>query len=62
MDVFVRKGYTDATIPEIAKASGLAVGTLNIYYPNKRELFTSLIENLMIVPIADVFAKKDNEE
>ena len=62
MEVFVHKGYTDATIPEIAKSSDLAVGTLYIYYPNKRELFISVIENLMIVPIADVFAKKANEE
>jgi len=61
-EIFVRKGYTDATIPEIAKLSGLAVGTIYIYYPSKRELFIAAVEKLIMDPIADIFAKKANEE
>ncbi len=57
-DVFVRKGYKEATIPEIAKSCGLAAGTIYIYYPGKRELFTAVIENLIVTPLAEILAKK----
>jgi AcrR family transcriptional regulator len=57
-EVFVRKGYTDATIPEIAKSCGLAAGTLYIYYSNKREIFIAVIESLIVRPLVDIFGKK----
>jgi AcrR family transcriptional regulator len=59
-EIFVRKGFTDATIPEIAKLSGLAAGTIYIYYPNKRELFIAVIEGLIVIPVQTIF-KKDTK-
>jgi AcrR family transcriptional regulator len=48
MEVFSRKGYAAATIPEIARLAGVAAGTIYIYYPNKRELFIAVIKNFVI--------------
>ena len=62
MEVFVRKGYDAATIPEIAKCCGLAAGTLYIYYPSKRELFISVIESLMVFPVLSIFNNKTNKD
>jgi len=50
LEVFSRKGYAAATIPEIARAAGVATGTIYIYYPSKRELFVTVIKNLIITP------------
>ena len=61
-EVFVRKGYDAATIPEIAKSCGLAAGTLYIYYPSKRELFISVIESLMVAPVLVFFNNKMNKD
>jgi AcrR family transcriptional regulator len=48
MEVFSRKGYTAATIPEIARLAGVAAGTIYIYYHNKRELFVAVIKDFVI--------------
>ncbi len=56
-EVFARKGFTDATMPEIAKIAGIASGTIYIYFPTKRELFVGVIESLMITPLATVSNK-----
>jgi AcrR family transcriptional regulator len=58
MEVFTRKGYAAATIPEIAELAGVAVGTIYNYYPGKRELFIAVIKNLIItVPLLDLIEK-----
>jgi AcrR family transcriptional regulator len=44
--VFSKKGYTAATIPEIAKLAGVATGTIYLYYPSKRDLFIALLRNI----------------
>jgi AcrR family transcriptional regulator len=62
LEVFSRKGFTAATIPEIARLAGLAAGTIYIYYPNKRELFVAVIEKLMMIPLADIFAGGSEKE
>ena len=49
-EVFSRKGYDAATIPEIAGTAGVAAGTIYIYYPSKRELFLAVIKNTIINP------------
>lgn len=48
MEVFSRKGFSAATIPEIARAAGIAAGTIYIYYPSKRELFIAVIKDFII--------------
>jgi AcrR family transcriptional regulator len=50
LEVFTGKGYDAATIPEIAKAAGIAAGTIYLYYPSKRELFVAVIKNFVITP------------
>jgi AcrR family transcriptional regulator len=58
LEVFSRKGYAAATIPEIARAAGVATGTIYIYYPSKRELFIAVIQNFIItVPLLDLIDK-----
>lgn len=44
LDVFAERGYTDASVTEIAARSGLAVGSLFQHYGGKRGLFLALWE------------------
>lgn len=63
LDVFSRKGYAAATIPEIARLAGVATGTIYIYYPSKRELFITTIKNLIITtPLLDLIEKLPKEK
>jgi AcrR family transcriptional regulator len=58
IEVFARKGYEAATMPDIAKATGVAAGTLYLYFPNKRELFIASIKNSIITPpLLDLIGK-----
>jgi AcrR family transcriptional regulator len=58
LEIFSRKGYAAATIPEIARAAGVAAGTIYIYYPSKRELFIAVIKNFIITaPLIDLIDK-----
>ncbi len=47
MAVFSTKGYAKANIREIAKAAGISVGGVYLYFRNKEELYKSLINNRM---------------
>ncbi len=40
-EIFAKQGYEDTTIAEIAAAAGVAVGTVYLYFHNKREIYTS---------------------
>ena len=44
---FARKGYHLATMDEIAFESGLSKGALYWYFPSKKELFISLLDDTM---------------
>ena len=50
-EIFTQKGYDAATIPEIAKRAGVAVGTIYNYYPNKRELFIAVVKSVILSPM-----------
>lgn len=41
-NIFAQKGYEDTTIAEIAEEAGVAVGTVYLYFHNKREIYTSV--------------------
>ena len=57
-DVFSRKGYAAATIPEIAKLAGVATGTIYLYFPNKRELFIAAVKDIIITtPLLNLIGK-----
>ena len=51
-DIFAQKGYEDTTIAEIAEAAGVAVGTVYLYFRNKREIYMSTSLNLMVLHAA----------
>lgn len=42
--LFEKHGYEGVEMKLIAKEAGMAVGTLYNYYPNKKELYTSILE------------------
>jgi AcrR family transcriptional regulator len=44
---FARKGYHQATMDDIVAESGLSKGTLYWYFPSKKELFLSLLDETM---------------
>lgn len=55
LEVFTRKGYGAASIPEIAGLAGVSVGTIYNYYTGKRELFIAVMKNLIITgPFLDI--------
>lgn len=45
LDVFARKGFHEAKISEIARAAGVADGTIYLYFKNKDDLLISLFES-----------------
>ena len=44
LEVFARKGFHEAKISEIARAAGVADGTIYLYFKNKDDLLISLFE------------------
>ncbi|MGD0878729.1 MAG: helix-turn-helix domain-containing protein [Anaerolineales bacterium] len=44
--VFAEKGYHRATTKDIARAAGMAEGTIYLYFENKSELLIALMEHL----------------
>jgi len=46
--VFSRKGYGEATIPDIAREGGMAVGTIYNYYPSKRDVLVSVLASRVL--------------
>ncbi|UCG84429.1 MAG: TetR/AcrR family transcriptional regulator [Dehalococcoidia bacterium] len=45
LTIFSRKGFGEATVPDIAHEAGIAVGTIYNYYQSKRDLLVSLLAN-----------------
>jgi len=63
MEIFSQKGYAAATVPEIARLAGVAIGTIYNYYPSKRELFIAVVQNLIItVPLLNLIEKMPGAE
>ena len=42
--VFARKGFTGATVDEIAEAAGLAKGTIYLYFQSKRGIYRAVLK------------------
>ena len=40
--IFAKQGYEETTIAQIASAAGVAVGTVYLYFHNKRDIYTAL--------------------
>lgn len=44
-ELFYEKGYEEVNMKQISKRADIAVGTLYNYFPNKNELYFSVLEN-----------------
>ncbi len=62
-DVFFKKGFAMATTAEIAGRAGIAEGTIYNYFPTKRELFISVIKDIVVTPpLLDIIGKMNGED
>jgi AcrR family transcriptional regulator len=43
--IFAKKGFADATMDEIAAATGLAKGTLYLYFKSKRDVYLKTLQH-----------------
>ncbi len=55
--IFSQKGFFNSKISEIARAAGVADGTIYLYFKNKDDLLISLFEEKMGEVVADVKAR-----
>ena len=46
--VFAKKGYHEAKVGDIAAAAKVAKGTVYLYFPDKRSIFSVLIDDLFV--------------
>src|SRR2546425_11272769 len=47
-DVFATKGYHDAKVDDIVAAAKVAKGTFYLYFPDKRSIFSELVDGLFV--------------
>jgi AcrR family transcriptional regulator len=47
-DVFANKGYHDAKVDDICAIAGVAKGTFYLYFPDKRSVFSELVDGLLL--------------
>jgi AcrR family transcriptional regulator len=57
-EIFSRQGYETTTIAEIASAAGIAVGTVYLYFRNKREIYLDTSQS-WILEIAAALIKPE---
>jgi AcrR family transcriptional regulator len=43
--VFATRGFSDATVDEVASAAGIAKGTVYLYYPSKRDIYLAALKH-----------------
>lgn len=46
--LFSLKGYHDTSISDIIEKAGIARGTFYLYFENKRQIFDSILDNLLL--------------
>src|SRR5215468_8320502 len=47
IDIFAERGYFNAQVADVARAAGVAAGTVYLYYKNKDHLLVSIFERSM---------------
>src|SRR5918994_6914697 len=52
-EVFARHGYFQAQVADVARAAGVAAGTVYLYFRSKDDLLVSIFERTMREAIAD---------
>ena len=60
--LFAEKGFEDTTTRDIAKAAGLATGTMFNYFPSKEAMAMSMVNEALIVGGADFVSRRTGEE
>jgi AcrR family transcriptional regulator len=48
LSVFTEKGYSEATVPDVAREAGVAVGTIYNYYESKRDILLAVVAKYVI--------------
>src|SRR6516165_12197734 len=56
IDVFAERGYFNAQVADVARAAGVAAGTVYLYFKSKDDLLVSIFERTMRAAIADARA------
>ncbi len=46
-ELFSRQGYHDTTVADIARAAGIAQGTVYLYFGSKKEVFSALVDQTL---------------
>jgi AcrR family transcriptional regulator len=63
LNIFSEKGFAQATTAEIARAAGVAEGTIYNYFHSKRELFISVIRDFIInASLLELFQKLPQQD
>ncbi len=52
--VFAGKGFYNATVAEIAAASGFAIGTLYQFFDGKEQLYTAMLTEKLAMMYSDI--------
>src|SRR5690242_21330783 len=52
-DVFAERGYFNAQVADVARAAGVAAGTVYLYFHNKDDLLVSIFERTVKERLAD---------
>src|SRR6058998_4290714 len=53
IDVFAERGYFNAQVADVARAAGIAAGTVYLYFRSKDDLLVSIFERTMREALAD---------
>jgi TetR/AcrR family fatty acid metabolism transcriptional regulator len=53
IDVFAERGFFNAQVADVARAAGVAAGTVYLYFRSKDDLLVSIFERTMKAAIAD---------
>src|SRR3954463_4726914 len=53
IDVFAGRGYFNAQVADVARAAGIAAGTVYLYFRSKDDLLVSIFEKTMREALAE---------
>src|SRR5215475_643112 len=53
IDVFAERGYFNAQVADVARAAGVAAGTVYLYFRSKDDLLVSIFERSMKVALEE---------
>src|SRR5215813_9892197 len=62
IDVFAERGYFNAQVADVARAAGVAAGTVYLYFRSKDDLLVSIFERTMQESIAECKSALDGIE